>query len=525
MTIESVKNAIEVLDGLLNVNGLRKTWLGLLAAELESLPEMRYILEDKIFKGVRSSKVRLLEGLSIGEIGVLYEYSIAQVDHTARKGDGQFFTPDDVALFLVKEAKSFPVGIWMDPCSGIGNLSWHLVNSQKDPEFFLQNKMILMDKDKLALTIARVLFTISFQSANKDLFNSIEPNFKEFDFLSVASKGEVLSVFSDELDSIPKHDFVLVNPPYLAVAETDFRFELASCKDLYGYFLENIMKTSKGFISITPQSFSNASKFRGLRKMMLDKFPSLKIYNFDNIPGNIFSGFKYGSQNSNTSNSIRVAVTIAKQGEKRHQITSLVRWRTAERAELFKNIDKFLSRTELTEEYFPKVSSVFSDLYKNVSNLPKLGDMLTENVSEFALYVPSSPRYFISALQSPVSRTSLRTIYFRNRKDFDMAYILLNSSFMYWWWRVRDGGMTLALETIKSLPVPEFQTQKNLINKLSASERTNKVFKNNAGAQQENVKHSLSLVAELNEVVQPKYARSLLLTHDNSELVQLTHKK
>lgn len=521
MSIEAVKNALDTLDGLLSENGLSKTWLMLLASELESIPEMRYVLEDRTFKGVRPSKVRLLDGLSIGDIGVLYEYSIANKDHKARKGEGQFFTPDDVALFLTEKAKSFPDGVWMDPCSGIGNLSWHLVNSQKDPEGFLQSKIILMDKDKLALTIARVLFTISFQSKKKNLFHLIEGNFKEFDFLSVASNGELLSVFSDELERIPKHDFVLVNPPYLSVAETDHRFELASCKDLYGYFLENIMKTSKGFVSITPQSFTNASKFQGLRRMLLDKFPRITIYNFDNIPGNIFSGFKYGSQNSNTANSIRVAVTVAKQGKKRHQITSLVRWKTAERAEMFKNIDRFLSEPELSDAFFPKVSSVFVDLYKSVSNFPKLGELLTENATEFALYVPSSPRYFISALKSPVSRTSLRTLYFRNSKDHEMAYMLLNSSYMYWWWRVRDGGMTLALETIRSLPVPKFQTDKSLIRKLIESEVTNKVFKNNAGAQQENVKHSLALVARLNEGVLPTYSGLLLQTHENSELSQL----
>lgn len=524
MTIEALRNELETLDQLLAVKGLRLTWLSLLAAELDAMPKMRYILADPIFKNVKPAKARLLEGLSIGEVSILYEYSIAYADHKARKGDGQFFTPDDVALFLVKETRGFPDGVWMDPCSGIGNLSWHLVNSQKEPESFLQNKIVLMDKDRLALIIARVIFTISFQDKKADLFYAIEPNFKVFDFLSVASKGETLSVFSGELERIPDHDFVLVNPPYLSVAETDSRFELASCKDLYGYFLENIMKTSKGFVSITPQSFTNAAKFLGLRKMMLDKFPYLKIYNFDNIPGNIFLGFKYGSQNSNKSNSIRVSVTVAKQGKKRHQITSLVRWKTSERAEMFKKIDRFLSTARLTGEFFPKVSSIFLDLYNSVLTFPKLGEFLTETETDFVLYIPSSPRYFISALKFPVSRTSLRTLYFRNSSDYEKAYMLLNSSYMYWWWRVRDGGMTLALETIKSLPVPEFQTHKSLIRKLVISEGANKVVKNNAGAEQENVKHPLGLVAELNQIVMPKYADSLLLTHHNSELVQLKGK-
>jgi 23S rRNA G2445 N2-methylase RlmL len=72
----------------------------------------------------------------------------------------------------------------------------------------------------------------------------------------------------NELDAIPIHDFVLVNPPYLSTV-ADSRFETAKAGDLYAYFMENIVKTSKGFISITPQSFTNAQKFDSLRNLLL----------------------------------------------------------------------------------------------------------------------------------------------------------------------------------------------------------------------------------------------------------------
>jgi hypothetical protein len=51
-----------------------------------------------------------------------------------------------------------------------------------------------------------------------------------------------------------------------------------------------------------------------------------------------------------------------------------------------------------------------------------------------------------------------------NNNDLNKAYLLLNSSFMYWWWRVRDGGMTLSFETIKSLPLLDFEIDKKIIN-------------------------------------------------------------
>ncbi len=63
-----------------------------------------------------------------------------------------------------------------------------------------------------------------------------------------------------------------------------------------------------------------------------------------------------------------------------------------------------------------------------------------------------------------------------------------------------------------------------LVAKLERSETSNKVYKMNAGALHENVKHDLSLVSELNDLVAPQFSKRLLKTHENSELVQLPKK-
>ena len=427
---------------------------------------------------------------------------------------------------MVNHSKDFPRGKWLDPCSGIGNLSWHLVNFQEDKEEFLIDSMVLSDRDDLALFIARVLFTISFQDKHQNLYNEISDSFVKFDFLSVSENLDQLSLGNSGLESIPIHDYVIVNPPYLSIKGEDKRFETSKARDLYAYFLENIIKTSKGFISITPQSFTNAGKFDSLRKLLLERYDSLKIYTFDNIPGNIFFGVKFGSTNSNTANSIRACIMVAGTAldRKGHQITSLLRWRSHEREKFFSELDKFLSKPKLTPNYFPKVNSKLVGLYNKVSKLKTLDSILSPSKTDFVLYVPAAPRYFISALKKPVSRTSLKTLYFENINDLNKAYLLINSSFMYWWWRVRDGGMTLSFETIKSLPLLDFDLDKKLINKLLKSESSNMVFKMNAGAVQENVKHDLSLIGEVNELVSPQYSKLLILTHENSELIQLKRK-
>jgi hypothetical protein len=509
------------LDELIVRFGLRKTWLSILATNLQSRGDLAYIFETDSFADAEILEDDLIGGLSIGEISVLYEYSHAFQDADSRKTNGQFFTPDDVATFMAGFAVRFPRGRWLDPCSGIGNLTWHLVAAQEDPESFLAEKMVLSDRDELALLIAKTLLTAGFQKRRKRLFHDIGKNFIAFDFLSVAdSGGDMLSLDGDQLAKIPEHDFVIVNPPYLALRSRDVRFETARSSDLYAYFLENIIKSSKGFISITPQSFTNAQKFAELRALMLRNFSDLTILNFDNIPGNIFKGIKFGSRNTNTANSIRAAIVIALPGAGVPRITSLFRWRGVERERMFREVERFASKVPLTAEYFPKVSLVFEDLFRALDGLPTLADLAQKKPTDFPLFVPSAPRYFIPALKTGVQRTSQRVLYFRTSEDRDRAYLLINSSLMYWWWRVRDGGMTLSQETLLSLPMPGFEVDLDLVASLEQSESTNKVYKQNAGAAQENVKHPVELLARLNRLVSPEYAERLLLTHENSEFVQ-----
>jgi hypothetical protein len=207
--------------------------------------------------------------------------------------------------------------------------------------------------------------------------------------------------------------------------------------------------------------------------------------------------------------------------KKVHQITSLLRWRTHEREEFFSELDNFLSKPKMTTEYFPKVNSNLIGLYNKVSRLDSLDSILSYHETQYALYIPSAPRYFISALKKPVSRTSLKILYFKNASDLNKAYLLINSSFMYWWWRVRDGGMTLSMETLNSLHLLNFDLDKRLIKELTKSESSNMVYKLNAGAVQENVKHDSSLIMEINDLVAPQYSKKLIMTHENSELIQI----
>ncbi len=511
----SIINSLPIQDFNLVLDrfGLEKAWYSVLATNLRKneRADLKYILDEKEFVDIEIQTVDFLEGLSVGEISVLYEYSLAYTDRDKRKEEGQYFTPDDVAQVMAKKASSFPKNkIWIDPCCGVGNLSFWLIKYQENQEDFLKNNIYLIDRDPLALFIARFILAVYFQKEDSRLFENIQSRFVVTDFL--------------RSDAIPKHDYAILNPPYVMV-EPDVQFETASARDLYAYFLERVIKTSTGFVSITPQTFTNGQKFNSLRKLLLNNFNAIDVYCFDNVPDNIFRGIKFGSKNTNTVNSTRAGIIVAKQGGNKQmfRITPLLRWRARERQKFLDSVDDFLVQIEPREDMFPKVQKDLLPLYEFAMTQRKtLVHFLSPRPTQYKLIVPSTPRYFISALKRSVDRSSFKTLYFYSEREMNVAYLLLNSSYMYWWWRVNDGGMTISEKTLLTLPViKDISVSKYLLTKIELSEKTNRVVKRNAGKDNENVKHDPSLVREITKGLFPRFASALELVHNNSAIAVL----
>ena len=135
----SIINSLPIQDFnlILDRLGLEGAWYSILATNLSKIgrTDLRYILDEKEFRNIEFQSFDFIKGLSVGEISVLYESSLAYVDRDKRKQEGQYFTPDDVAQVMAKRALSFPKNkIWVDPCSGVGNLSYWLIQHQEDSE-------------------------------------------------------------------------------------------------------------------------------------------------------------------------------------------------------------------------------------------------------------------------------------------------------------------------------------------------------------------------------------------------------
>lgn len=444
-----------------------------------------------------------LAGLNLTEISVLYEYLLAHVSHDDRKASGQFFTPDDVAQFMAGLAAEFEPGErWIDPCCGVGNLSYWLAAAQEDPERFVRDQLVLVDSDPLALLSARILLTLAFERSEIGLFERLSARSHHLDSL---------------IDELPEFDFAIMNPPYVVVP-ADRSFRSGNSRDLYAYFLERMILHGRGFVAITPQSFTGGRKFRELRVLLLEHVSRFDIFCFDNVPDNIFRGIKFGSQNSNRVNSTRAAVTVARRdGVIRRRITPLLRWRAAERGTMFSNAHEYLAPLVEDAASFRKIDPALLDFYKEVSRADRtIGDMLSPS-GAYTLTVGSTPRYYVSAVERPINRRGMHILRFATQVDRDIAYIVLNSSLAYWWWRIHDGGITLNRGVLRAVPIPRgLSVSGDLLEALRESERANLVVKRNAGQDQENVKHPESLVRRLNHLVAPHAADSLTGVHQNS---------
>lgn len=479
------KRLLSLLEG----HGIYDTWKGLLSAHIRiSHPHLSdTILSHQEFTDAPVFDDDMLAGLTIGQQSVLYEFSLAHADGDSRKDQGQYFTPDDVALFMANHALELDGGdgVWLDPCSGVGNLSWWLASLQEDPEDFVRNRLILQDKDPLALFIARVLFAVSFQKSDGDLFAETEGRFIVRDFLAEESA---------------KHDYVIMNPPY-AQTPRDPQWITEKAGDTYAYFMEKAIRFAKGFVSITPQSFTNSGKFTAMRSLLRDGENGFDIYCFDNMPRAIFRGVKFGSKNTNKVNSTRAAIVVRGTAKKERRITPMMRWKSGERGRLLAEAQRFLS--PLPEgELFSKISAGTQELHVEAMKARRLESMLSKTPTPYSLTLASTPRYYISAVKRDLTRSSSRMLYFNSQDDLDLLYPYLNSSALYWWWRINDDGMTLGFETIKTLPLIgnwDFNPGGSLVSDLERSETENLMVKMNAGKPNENVKHPETLLQRLNE--------------------------
>lgn len=469
----------------------RKKWLSAVARRtFTTRPDLAPALLRVL--GVEPAGEDVLAGLTIGEIGVCYEALLASLDHGQRRGAGQYFTPDDAAAFMARHAADFPTGRWLDPCCGVGNLSWHLTAVQDSPARFVRDRLILIDRDQTALTSAVALIAADF-AADGDL-GAVE---------ALAERSVVRDFLSRA--TLPEFDFAILNPPYARAPEKP-GYRTRGTRDLFAYFLERVTITSRGFIAVTPASYLSIPKFQPLRDCLEEAAGGGDVYVFDNVPDTLFRGYKFGSNNTSKTNFVRAAITVSSPRMNRWRLTPILRWSTSSRRRMFAECHGYLTERRIGPHgEWAKLAPGLEGVWEALQGSPqRLDDLVVEDPTPFRLTVATTPRYYISATFRPLDRRSKAVLNFRCEDDRERAALVLNSSLPYLWWRILDGGVSLPRRVLMSLPIPELgHPLTSLIEDLRLSEERNVVTKLNAGRMNENVKHPEDLVARLNNVVIP----------------------
>ena len=454
--------------------------------------------------------------LTVRNFGEMYEIGLAIQDKQQKKENGQYYTPDDVAILMSEWFDSLEGQNLCDVGCGTGKLILtylDYIGKDRALKLLHEGRVFLYDVDNVALKICKTSLLLKY---GKDLNDKIH---------------DVSGDFLSSLIKLPQDCKVISNPPYAAIQQIGQHWNntrvLNDSRELYSIFMEKIISDSFSAVIITPYSFISGSKFYSLRTV-LNQYNG-EIYSFDNVPGNIFCGRKHGIFNTNTSNSVRAAITVVrKNNSDGFRLTPLIRFKSSERKALLqcKILESFLS---------PKRQKIASDkpmYYKCFKELQPLYDciiekagrhILAELVSKNGKYILSMPntcRYFTSATSGTMKRNGQITLHFDDEKKYNYVYCLINSSFAYWHWRLFDGGITYPISLLLKMPViysalseEDHCFFKEIVNEMASKANEFIVKKKNVGIQ-ENIKYPRQYRDRINQ----RFLNILNFKVDNSTM-------
>ena len=447
---------------------------------------------------------------SIYEVSELYEYGLAYHDKGSKRSLGQYFTPHDVSDFMSSLIYDKTVNKRIvDPCCGTGNLMIALMSMYKNPWETITHHILLCDVDATAIIVAKTLLTILYAPHDHNV-----------------SSDDISSYTGDFLSDgiiINKNDVIIMNPPY-GRCDDHNEYETYDIHDMYAMFMEKAA-LSYAFVSITPQSFIGSLKFEKLRDI-LSMHRTTDIIAYDNVPGTIFNGRKHGVFNTNESNSVRAAITVSLESPDDGGIrsTPMLRWRNSERDDAIHAYPRIITGIPYenhTKHAIPKCPSTTQWLL-NIPHDITLGQL--EAKGPISLCIPTTPRYHTTAAKRTLSRSSRIITSYKNTNDAAIAYIIMNSSLAYAWWRIWDGSITLTRRVLTSIPVPSRMASDSIIMsqymKLTSIEDDYISRKKNAGKQNENISWTDDIIHENNRIIFPQASstelQALEAFHSNS---------
>ena len=325
---------------------------------------------------------------------------------------------------------------------------------------FLRDNAVGFDIDHEVLLVAGLCFHLQAGCPQ----SVTEYNLHCLDSLGKKATERVI----EKIAELPKSDngnpdITIGNPPYVRAIAKEWKgsgFESENSRNLSSYFMEQACRITKhsGVVSqIVPLSLAQSKNTQSTRRMLENNCSDIEIRAFDCVPGYMFDQGKIGS-NSNSSITQRVVIFNCKIGIPNPlKITTsrLIRWGSDERNRLFRNTKTTILPSYLRDECgYPllgdrRMKKAFSHA---LSTKRSLSEILSDS-GKMPLFVPKAIRYFATASRIDLEREQ-EVLNFVDRKNRDLAQVMINSSFFYWHWRIIGNGFQISSRDLSSLPLP-----------------------------------------------------------------------
>lgn len=467
----------------------------------------------------------------VSAIGNLYEYGLAYADTAAKKALGQYYTPADVARLMGRNLMRVMTGrldddgpidanhlseavassVIVEPSCGCGSLlvpalaEIGTVIGDAALADLIAHRLVLCDLDDTALSVCSSVLGRAFG------VSPCQGNVMRGDFLADDA--------CERIDAMGMPSYVIINPPYGKPDPNMYAGMMTrGCNDLYALFIERCvgMSSHAGMSAIVPQSFLSAAKFSPLRELLAGRCDGA-VLPYDNVPSPVFCGRKHGITNTNATNSVRAAIVATLPAKSDATVTTgddhgagrrrgisvapMLRFHADER-------EKAIGDDAMSLAYrgrvvgmreagtsFPKVPLPIAGCYDWLRTLPTIGDVATAVSADAAddgmtLWVPATPRYRTSASTRRLDRSSMIVLRFSDEGSMRLAYLTLNSSIAYAWWRMHDGGITLTRTLCMSIPLvpsPSDDAVAEAFGRLARLEPSSVHVKMNAGKRNESL--------------------------------------
>lgn len=416
-----------------------------------------------------------------------------------RKKSGSYYTPVDVCdlfwseFFLINKLydkdsiiEFIDKSIFIEPACGAGIFVFSLI------------KRLLTD----GLNLNEISnLTISCLDTNKIALDFIQEKIQLIREKTGASFNSLTLLNEDflkaDINYHKKSPIYIGNPPYIKNTKG------SKWKNSFADFIEISLDRKAYIIAfIVPMSIMFSKDYKELRSRIIAEKQSLYSANFDNIPDSIFKFGKPGSPNSNGANSQRCSIVyLLNNNNGVIKSTKLIRWKSAERKQLFRARLQYFTSYPYQDLTFIRPSSQAISNYLQQSPNIYLSDLVAKK-GDYFLHLAGVARNYISfRVEANKSHHNLR---FKNHEDFLIVFTILASDLFYEYWLSVGDGFHLTVKDINNFPITTLlkETVKNhLINtdKLWNSRIFYKKIKLNAGLMVESYDFStkINLVSEL----------------------------